>query len=126
MGAWVKNESSDCVLDTIVILAQADPYAPFPLLIDEFPYLAEAAPGLETVLQRWWDYNRLYEVADSFLAFWYRFIDPRRGAIRRVRTPERAAEIAAEIDDYIARSVFERICREWVWEQARAACCRRS
>jgi AAA+ ATPase superfamily predicted ATPase len=61
-----------------------------------------------------------YEVADPFLSFWYRFIDPRRGAIRRVRTLERAAEIAgeiaAEIDDYIARSVFERICREWVWE----------
>ncbi len=286
-------ESLDRFLDTMVILAQADPRVPFPLVIDEFPYLAEAAPGLETTLQRWWDRNRLsapnlklflagsqvswmkehtlaehgplqnrrtgqlevaslsylhaalfyprlapadrvraygiwgglpgylnelnspvdlweavartllrpearlsvepdwlrftdlradrtytsivravamgahrpsdiaraigrsgaaeagpplnrlieagiidrvtalgsadtsrartrYEVADPFLAFWYRFIDPRRGAIRRLRTPERAteiaAEIAAEIDDYIARSVFERICREWVWE----------
>jgi uncharacterized protein len=286
-------ESFERFLDTMVILAQAEPHTPFPLIIDEFPYLAEAEPGLETVLQRWWDRNRLsatnlklflagsqvswmkehtlaehgplqnrrtgqlevaplsylhaalfyshlssadrvraygiwgglpgylselnapvglweavahtllrpearlsvepdwlrftdlradrlytsvvravamgahrpsdiaravgrsgaadaavplnrlieagvidrvtalgssdtsrartrYEVADPFLAFWYRFIDPRRGAIRRVRTPERAtqiaAEIAAELDDYIARSVFENICREWVWE----------
>jgi AAA+ ATPase superfamily predicted ATPase len=286
-------ESFERFLDTMVILAQADPHAPFPLVIDEFPYLAEAEPGLETVLQRWWDrsrrsapnlklflagsqvswmkehtlaepgplqnrrtgqlevtplsylhaalfyahfapadrvrafgiwgglpgylselnsptdlwaavehtllrpearlsvepdwlrftdlradrlytsmvraaaagahrpsdiaravgragaaeaappLNRLieagvidrvtalgssdtsrprtrYEVADPFLAFWYRFIDPRRGAIRRVRAPERAgeiaAELAAELDDYIARSIFERICREWVWE----------
>jgi hypothetical protein len=29
-----------------------------------------------------------------------------------------AAEIATEIDDYIARYVFEGICREWVWDAA--------
>jgi len=63
-----------------------------------------------------------YEVADPFLAFWYRFVDPRRGVIRRVRAMSGAIEIAAqiadEIDDYIARYVFEGICREWVWEGA--------
>lgn len=61
-----------------------------------------------------------YEVADPFLAFWYRFIDPRRGAIRRVRSATAsmilAAEIAAEIDDYVAQQVFEAICRDWVWD----------
>jgi AAA+ ATPase superfamily predicted ATPase len=66
-----------------------------------------------------------YEVADPFLAFWYRFIDPRRGLIRRVRTAADAAriatEIAVELDDYIARSIFENVCREWVWDAARGA-----
>ncbi len=63
-----------------------------------------------------------YELADPFLAFWYRFVDPRRGAVRRVRTAAAsagiAAEIAAEIDTYIARNVFENLCRAWVWSAA--------
>jgi len=63
-----------------------------------------------------------YEISDPFLGFWYRFVDPRRGAIRRVRTVEAAAdlgrEIEAEIDEYVARYVFERVCREWVWDAA--------
>jgi AAA+ ATPase superfamily predicted ATPase len=61
-----------------------------------------------------------YEIADPFLAFWYRFIDPRRGAIRRVRSMEAAdhiaAEIAEETDEYMARYVFETVCRDWVWD----------
>jgi AAA+ ATPase superfamily predicted ATPase len=63
-----------------------------------------------------------YELVDPFLAFWYRFIDPRRGAIRRVRTEDAslaiAGEIVAGLDDYVARRVFEGICREWVWDVA--------
>ncbi len=60
-----------------------------------------------------------YDVADTFLAFWYRFVDPRRGIIRRAQSLEAAeqiaAEIAVDIDEYIGRYVFEGICREWVW-----------
>ncbi len=63
-----------------------------------------------------------YDVADTFLAFWYRFVDPRRGVIRRARSLEVAeriaSEIALEIDEYIGRYVFEGICREWVWGAA--------
>lgn len=66
-----------------------------------------------------------YEVADLFLAFWYHFIDPRRGAIRRVRTEDAslalAREIVAALDEYIAREVFEGICRDWVWDFAGSA-----
>jgi len=60
-----------------------------------------------------------YDVADTFLAFWYRFVDPRRGIIRRAQSLEAAeqiaSEIAVDIDEYIGRYVFEGICREWVW-----------
>jgi len=63
-----------------------------------------------------------YDVADQFLTFWYRFIDPRRGIINRARSAEDVAEIAAEIaaaiDEYIGRYVFEGVCREWVWDAA--------
>jgi hypothetical protein len=37
-----------------------------------------------------------YEIADPFLSFWYRYIDPRRGAIRRVRSAAEALALAGE------------------------------
>lgn len=36
-------------------LAQSTPHQPFVVVIDEFPYLAEADPATETVMQKWWD-----------------------------------------------------------------------
>jgi uncharacterized protein len=36
-------------------LAQSSPQHPFIVVIDEFPYLAEADPATETVMQKWWD-----------------------------------------------------------------------
>jgi AAA+ ATPase superfamily predicted ATPase len=36
-------------------LAQSIPHQPFIIVIDEFPYLAEADPATETVMQKWWD-----------------------------------------------------------------------
>jgi hypothetical protein len=36
-------------------LAQSVPQHPFIVVIDEFPYLAEADPATETVMQKWWD-----------------------------------------------------------------------
>jgi hypothetical protein len=57
---------------------------------------------------------------EHILAFWYRFLDPRRGSIRRVSCQSSALvlaeEIAVTLDDYVARSVFEELCREWVWD----------
>lgn len=57
-----------------------------------------------------------YELADHFLAFWYRFIDRRRSMLRRRQAVPALHEIRQEIDTYIAQHVFEGICREWVWE----------
>lgn len=39
----------------MVTLAQNTPQQPFIVVIDEFPYLAEADPATETVMQKWWD-----------------------------------------------------------------------
>jgi AAA+ ATPase superfamily predicted ATPase len=36
-------------------MAQSSPEQPCIVVIDEFPYLAEADPATETVMQKWWD-----------------------------------------------------------------------
>lgn len=56
-----------------------------------------------------------YDVADQFLAFWYRFIDRRRSMLRRGQAESALAQIQQEIDSYVAAYVFEHLCREWVW-----------
>ena len=44
----------DAVLDYVAARAEG---APFVLVLDEFPYLADAAPALASVIQAWWDHR---------------------------------------------------------------------
>lgn len=44
----------DAVLGYVVERAAGEPFA---FVLDEFPYLADAAPALPSVLQRWWDHE---------------------------------------------------------------------
>jgi AAA+ ATPase superfamily predicted ATPase len=48
-------ESLSGLLAAITTLAHDDPGHPFIVVIDEFPYLAEADRGAETAIQKWWD-----------------------------------------------------------------------
>ncbi len=48
-------DSFPAVLAAVTDLAHRDRDAPFVFVIDEFPYLAQADPGVETTLQKWWD-----------------------------------------------------------------------
>src|SRR5579871_2428759 len=60
--------------------------------------------------------NSLYWVADSYLDFWYRFVDPSRSLIARglgARLWEQ--EIQPSLQAYISRPTFERACRQFVW-----------
>jgi len=59
-----------------------------------------------------------YRVADGFLRFWFRFVEPNRSSIEEA--PEVAFEqtIAPELPDYVA-TPFEDVCREAVWEAIR-------
>ena len=45
-------------------VGQADPVA---VIIDELPYLADADPGLPTVLRHWWDDNKCHPNLKIFL-----------------------------------------------------------
>lgn len=59
-----------------------------------------------------------YELNDQFLAFWYRFIDRRRSMLRRGFRDIALVQIQADFDQYIGQSVFENVCREWMWTAA--------
>ena len=60
--------------------------------------------------------NSLYWIADSYLEFWHRFVDPSRSLIARglgARLWEQA--IAPALQKYISRPTFERACRQYLW-----------
>ena len=60
--------------------------------------------------------NSLYWVADGYLEFWYRFVDPSRSLIARglgARLWEQA--IQPGLQAYISRPTFERACRQFLW-----------
>jgi AAA+ ATPase superfamily predicted ATPase len=46
------------LLDTLAAVADSAPKRPLPIVIDEFPYLADADRGLLTALQKWWQTAR--------------------------------------------------------------------
>ncbi len=60
--------------------------------------------------------NSLYWVADHYLAFWYRYVDPARSLVARglgERLWERS--IAPTLGEYVSRPAFERACRQYLW-----------
>jgi AAA+ ATPase superfamily predicted ATPase len=50
-----RIDSLGGLLAAVSTLARQDLTRPFILVIDEFPYLAQAATGTESILQKWWD-----------------------------------------------------------------------
>jgi AAA+ ATPase superfamily predicted ATPase len=60
--------------------------------------------------------NSLYWVADHYLDFWYRYVDPARSLVARglgERLWERS--IAPTLGECVSRPAFERACREYLW-----------
>lgn len=54
----------------------------------------------------------LWEIADPFFAFWFRYVYPSRSRLQRGRVDEVAKAITADLDNHMGR-VFEHVCREW-------------
>lgn len=61
----------------------------------------------------------LYQVADPFLAFWYRFVQPLSSA-RSFMEPAALyrKEVEPLLSDYMGRYVFESICHQWLEKNA--------
>ncbi len=60
--------------------------------------------------------NSLYFLADNYLDFWYRYVDPARSLIVRglgARLWEQT--IAPSLSQYVSRPAFERACRQFLW-----------
>ena len=59
-----------------------------------------------------------YRVADEFLRFWFRFVEPNRSSIEEAPGIVYEGTIEPELPDHVA-TTFEDICKEAVWEAIR-------
>lgn len=59
-----------------------------------------------------------YRVADEYLRFWFRFVEPNRSSIEAAPEQVLAETIEPNLPAYVA-TTFEEVCREAVWEAIR-------
>jgi AAA+ ATPase superfamily predicted ATPase len=60
--------------------------------------------------------NSLYWIADAYLDFWYRFVDPSQSLVARGLGERLWDEaIAPALPHHISRPTFERACRQYLW-----------
>jgi AAA+ ATPase superfamily predicted ATPase len=65
--------------------------------------------------------NSLYLIADQYLDFWYRHIDPSRSLIsRQMGDSLWNKSIAKGLDQHISHPTFERVSRQYMWRALRA------
>jgi AAA+ ATPase superfamily predicted ATPase len=76
--------------------------------------LARELPVTEKRLPR--SRNSLYFLADHYLNFWYRYVDPSRSLVAQGlgrRVWERS--IAPTLHEFVSRPAFEWACRQYLW-----------
>ena len=61
------------------------------------------------------DSRGVYEIADNFFRFWFRFVYPRLDSLERGSTSESRRAVEEGIDTYTGR-IFEDVCRQAVYE----------
>jgi hypothetical protein len=59
-----------------------------------------------------------YQVADEFLRFWFRFVEPNRSSIEEAPDVVYNGTIEPNLPDHVA-TTFEDVCQEAVWEAIR-------
>lgn len=59
-----------------------------------------------------------YTVADEFLRFWFRFVEPNRSSIEEAPDVVFSGTIDPALPDHVA-TTFEAVCREAIWEAIR-------
>jgi AAA+ ATPase superfamily predicted ATPase len=59
-----------------------------------------------------------YRVADEFLRFWFRFVEPNRSSIEEAPDIVYEGTIEPNLPDHVA-TTFEGVCQEAVWEAIR-------
>ena len=57
----------------------------------------------------------LYFLADNYLAFWYRYVDPGRSLIAQGLGERVLARIRASFHEHVSRPPFEEVCRQFLW-----------
>ena len=58
----------------------------------------------------------IYKLSDNLFAFWYRFVLPSKPLVERGLSKRVLGRIVEHLPEYMG-SVFEEICKEWLWRQ---------
>jgi len=61
----------------------------------------------------------IYEIADEFLRFWFRFVEPNRSGIEQAPELVLENEILPNLDEYVSKT-FEDVCEEALWKLSRS------
>lgn len=56
----------------------------------------------------------IYQIADPFFRFWFRYVYPNRSLLERGETEQVQRKVEIELEQFTG-PVFETICREYVW-----------
>jgi len=87
--------------------------------LQELGLVVREVPVTEKGLTR--SRNSLYFVADHYLNFWYRFVDPARSLVAQglgARVWNRS--INPNLSEFVSNPAFEWACRDYLWRCARA------
>jgi AAA+ ATPase superfamily predicted ATPase len=61
----------------------------------------------------------IYRVADEFLRFWFRFVEPNRSGIEQAPELVLETDILPNLDEYVSKT-FEDVCEEALWKLSRS------
>ncbi len=94
--------------------ASAQDVAPHLSMLQDLGLVVREVPVTEREHTR--TRNSLYFIADNYLHFWYRYIDPARGLVAR-GLGDRIWEtsIAPTLNEFISKPAFDRVCRQYLW-----------
>jgi uncharacterized protein len=62
----------------------------------------------------------IWAIADPYLRFWFRFVQPRQAQLEHGGSVERVYQtaVAPVLDHFVSKPTFEDICRAWMLDQA--------
>lgn len=82
--------------------------------LQQLGLVVREVPVTERLLPR--SRRSLYYLADEYLHFWYRFVDPYSSLVARgLGSQIWSHQIAPNLAHFVSRPAFERACRQYVW-----------
>ena len=80
--------------------------------LQEMGLLNRVVPATETNPAK--SRQGIYQIADSYFRFWFRFVYPNRSLLERGETSQVMARVRDQLDQYVGPA-FEAICQESIW-----------
>ncbi len=92
----------------------AQDVAPHLGMLQELGLVVREVPVTERTVAR--SRSSLYLIADQYLDFWYRYIDPSRSLVaRQMGSQLWSKSILPTLDQHISKPTFERMARQYLW-----------